>query len=324
MAFFVWKHGWWRKSNMRNLTFPVKISIIQGAGLSEDKSANLKRILAEIDQVSQHRPDFIVFSEMATTPYFIFGARSRAYLEWAEPIPGPATQAVGERARHHHCTIVLPVFERGSDGNYYNSAVVIGPDGDMIEGVLHDGRRVNRYAKAHLGKTVYPSYVGDENIYLTPGPGLAVFDTPKAKIGILICFDRHFPEAWRTLTLMGAEIIFLPLAAVSYPIGKNRPVTIEDQFEKVLCTRALDNLVYVIACNKAGPEKVGDNKLVYFGRSCIIDPTGIPRERLPANEPAMITASIDLNELTEARKTFLFYEIRRPTCYLPITEGRSL
>lgn len=298
---------------------PVRISLIQGKGLGEDKKENLKKALEDIEQAARAtRPDFIVLNEISTAPYFVFAPKKEEYYEWAEPIPGPSTEAVGEKAKKFGCTIIFPIFHRKEEEKegYYNSAAVIGPDGKIISGTLPDGRKVNYYSKVHLAKTVYPRFLGDENIFFKPGFGFPVFETPKAKIGVLICYDRRFPEGWRTLALKGAEIIFVPLAAVAYKVAKDKAVTVEEQFESELRQRALDNLVYAVACNKGGPETVGGKESLYFGRSCVIDPTGVIVDRAAANEPGVLNVTIDMEDLTEARKTFLFYEARKPQYYL--------
>lgn len=303
---------------------PIRLSLIQGGGLCEDKKENLKKVLESIEKVAQeNRPDFILLNELSMTPYFVFAPKKEEYYEWAEPIPGPSTDAVGEKAKKYGCTIIFPIFQRKEEEKegYYNSAAVIGPDGKIISGTLPDGRKANHYAKVHLAKTVYPRFLGDENVFFKPGFGFPVFETPKAKIGLLICYDRRFPEAWRTLALKGAEIIFIPLAAVAYKVGKEKAVTIEEQFESELRQRALDNLVYAVACNKGGPETVGGKESLYFGRSCVIDPTGVAVDRAPANEPGILNVTIDMEELTEARKTFLYYDARKPQFYLPVTQG---
>jgi beta-ureidopropionase len=293
--------------------------------MSEDREENVRGVLGAIERVARdEKPDFILLNEACTTPYFPLGPRKRSYLEWAEPIPGSITDRVGELAKKYQTCVILPIVERrgGKDAGYYNSCVVIGPDGNIIPGRLPYGRGVTCYSKVHLGKTVYPKYVGDETIYFKSGPGFPVFDTPKARIGVMICYDRRFPESWRVLGLSGAQIVFVPTATVGYAIGKAKKGTAEDLFEPELRTHAYQNLLFVVACNKGGRERIGNNEVLYFGRSCIIGPTGMTLKRAPANRPSTITQEVNLRDLKEARKTFLFYEARKPRCYQKITHQR--
>jgi len=291
--------------------------------MSGDKEDNVRRVLAAINRVARReKPDFILFNETCTTPYFPMGPRNDSYLRLAEPIPGPTTDRVGELARKHQTCVILPMLERrsGKEAGYYNSAAVIGPDGRIIPGRIPGAGQMNCYSKVHLGKTVHPSYFGDETIYFKSGPGFPVFDTPKARIGVLICYDRRFPESWRVLGLSGAQIVFLPVAAVAYPVAKGGKATAQDLFEPELRTCAYQNLLFAAACNKGGTEWLRNKEILYFGRSCIINPMGITLRRAPSNRPSTITQEVNLKELEEARKIFLFYEAREPSCYRPIIE----
>jgi len=299
----------------------VKIALVQQGGMSSDKEDNVRRVLAAINRVARReKPDFILLNETCTIPYFPMGPRNNSYLRLAEPIPGPTTDRVGELARKHQTCVILPMLERrsGKEAGYYNSAAVIGPDGRIIPGRLPGGGQVNCYSKVHLGKTVYPRYFGDETIYFKTGPGFPVFDTPKARIGILICYDRRFFESWRVLGLSGAQIVFLPVAAVAYPVAKGKKATAQDLFEPELRTGAYQNLLFVAACNKGGMERLGNREILYFGQSCIINPMGIVLRRGPSKRPSTITQEVNLEEMKEARKTFLFYEARKPACYQAI------
>jgi len=294
---------------------PVKISLIQRGPAEEDKEKTLRDLLDQFRQVlEKERPDFIMPIELCTTPYFPAVSDER-YFAWAEPIPGRTTELFAETARQYETCIILPIFEKGPlEGIYYNSAVVLGRDGNMIQGRTADGAPTYRYVKTHIPKlTGAKGYIIDETYYFTPGDGFPVFDTPKARIGILICHDRRYPEAWRELVLQGAEIVFVP---VDSPIlGVKKGATFEDMFVAELRTRALENCVWVCATNQGGIEKVQDRKNEFFGRSCIINPTGKVVKLAPASQPAVISATINLGEVEIARRFMNTFNRRRPELY---------
>jgi len=301
--------------NIKNQERLVKITLIQRGPAEENKEKTLNDLLTQFDQVlEKDRPDFIMPIELCTTPYFPAVSDER-YFDWAEPIPGPTTELFAEKARKYETCIILPIFEKGPlEGIYYNSAVVLGPDGNILPGNMADGTRTNRYVKTHIPKLMgAKGYIVDETFYFTPGAGFPVFDTPKARIGILICHDRRFPEAWREIVLQGAEIVFVP---VDSPIlGVQKGATFEDMFVAELRTRALENCVWVCATNQGGIEKVQDKQNEFYGRSCIIDPTGKVVNLAPASKPAVISANINLEELNKARRFLNTFNRRRPELY---------
>ena len=128
---------------------PVSVALIQCGSATESKEENLKSNLRLLDKAAQKNPDFICFSELSTTPYFPMSEYDNEYFEWAEPIPGPTTSVLAEKARQHQCYIIAPFFEK-TELEYYNSAVVLGPDGDIVQGKLPGGRVVGCYRKNHI------------------------------------------------------------------------------------------------------------------------------------------------------------------------------
>ena len=157
--------------------------------------------------------------ELFNTMYFCVETQPE-YFDWAEPVPGPTTERMGALARELGIVLIAPMFERAPDGRYFNTAAVLGPDGRMI----------GKYRKSSIpfmdaAQSSEPR--GNEKFYFTPGDlGFPTFDTPFARIGILICYDRHFPEAARVLGLGGAEILFVPTATTAHdpiPLGRGAP-----------------------------------------------------------------------------------------------------
>lgn len=287
----------------------LKVVCIQGGPNTKSKEENLNRAIKLLDKASKERPDFVTFSELFNTPYFCVGRYKERFFDWAEPIPGPTTELLGKKAELYGCNIIAPLFEKGIvEGEYYNSAVVIGADGNLIEGALLDGRAVTCYRKNHI--PFVPSIDLNEKPYFKPGPGFSVFRTDRADIGILICYDRLFLEGWRALALQGAQIVFLVSAVPGWwgPTG--------DKFTFPQRSMALQNQLFIVACNKGGREVVNKVETLFFGKSCVVDPFGEIIIQAPENEgPSIISATLDLKAISKARKTLQIYLDRRPDIY---------
>jgi N-carbamoylputrescine amidase len=196
---------------------------------------------------------------------------------------------------------------------------VIGPDGGLIEGEMPDGTRVHRFAKVHLAQT--PRTGVDETFFFQGGPGFPLFSTPKAKVGVLVCYDRRFPEGWRALALQGAEVVFMVADVPAW--APSSEATAEEMFLIELRTRALENLFFVVAANKVGVEAVGDKKTRFFGRSCVLGPTGAVLAEASSSEPALLQVSIDLEEVKRARTTLPYFTGRKPEAYEILTRPLS-
>lgn len=288
----------------------VVISLIQADGHSTDNEVNKKNNLERIDQAAKEKPDFIVFDELSTTPYFCAAKKNVEYFKWAETIPGPYIERVGQKARKYGCCIIVPVFEKFSD-KYFNSAAVVGPDGNLIQGRLPDGSSVHRYAKVHVPVLYMKELPINEKNYFSPGPGFPVFKTPKATIGLAICYDRRFPEACRTLTLQGAEIVFLPTDAPFHPMQSDEVYYSETR------AAASQNHVFFVSCNQVGPETFEGTTTNYIGRSCVVGPDGLLVDQ-PASpdKPAILTVKIDLSKIAESEDRLRLLHDRRPETYL--------
>jgi N-carbamoylputrescine amidase len=297
----------------------IKIAALQCGPSTEDKKLNLKKDLELLDKAAEERPDFVIFSEASLFPNFWCAPHDNKYFNWAEPVPGPTTSLIAERARGYGSYILIPLYEKGKiEGEYYNSVAVVGPEGDLIYGTLPGGREVPCYRKNHIPSLLMEQekIFADEKYYFRPGPGFPVFKTKQGNIGILICYDRTFSEAWRVLALQGAEIIFVPLASAGWR---------EEGFIFELRTRALENAVFVVACSKGGKERFEGKEIPFFGNSCIINPFGDIMAQGPAGEgPAIITALIDLAQVSQARKQLPIFRDRRPEIYGPILRDLSL
>lgn len=260
------------------------------------------------------RPDLVVLPELFANPFWCVGLADPGYLAWAEGLDGPVVTAMRALARELGAVVVAPFFERGAlDGEYYNSAAVIGRDGELVAGRLPDGRTVRTYRKHAISSFRWDQQVNDEKFYFRPGDGLPVFDTEVGRLGVLICYDRWFPEAWRVLALAGAEVVCVPNASLG---------DVSDLFLPSMRTCAAQNLVFVVATNRAGEEEVEGRKARYYGLSCVVGPRGELLAAAPEAEPDQLAAAtIDLDAVRQARTRQTMYRDRRPELYGPLVEG---
>ncbi|MBW1962619.1 MAG: hypothetical protein JRJ04_14345 [Deltaproteobacteria bacterium] len=291
----------------------VKVSTIQCGAASMDKKTNIERNLQWVDRAAVYEPDFILLSELSTTPYFC-GDYKMEYFDWAEPVPGETTQRFGEKAKAIGAHIILPLFEKTAEKQFYNSAVLIGPDGEIIPGILPDGSQVPAYRKVHIPASVdFETNIlrSNEKFYFSPGPGFPVFNTTLGVVGILICWDKRFFEAWRLLALQGAEIIFNPIATW----GRWR----EETFGIELRIMAMNNQLAVVGVGKAGTESLDYNR-DFKGGSFIVDPWGNVIASSEAEEGKITQAEIDLGEIEKARASTPMYRDRRPELYELLTK----
>lgn len=293
----------------------VRIASIQQGPREEDLDANVADLLKSIDEAASGGADFIVATELSLTPYFCFEKGGPEYRKWAIPLESEIVGSIAAKAREHSTTIVFPFFRRDNAGRqFFNSAVVIGPDGKMVPSELPGGKQVQCYDKVHLPKVHTETLNIDETPHFEPGRGFPVFATKKARIGILICYDRRFAEAWRTLALSGAEIVFLSGCIPAWELAAASSSA--EMFVAELRTRAMENGIGLVACNRAGFEELGSRRSLFFGESCVIGPAGTVIARGLANAPCIVRATIDLGELDEMRKRLPLLKDRRPDLYL--------
>jgi predicted amidohydrolase len=283
---------------------------VQTGPAADDVACTVEQAFALAEE-SGREPDLIVFPELFSRPFWCVGTHDPAHFEWAEDVDGQTVTAAARLAKAMSSTVVAPFFERGAvAGEFYNSAAVVGPDGALIQGTLPDGSTVETYRKNAISSYRWGEAINDEKFYFRPGPGFAVFDSPKARIGILICLDRWFPEAWRVLALAGAEVVCVVNASAG-------PVS--DLFQASMRTCAAQNVVSAIAVNKAGSETYRGTRTDYYGQSCIIDPYGTIVAGA-AGEPVALSATLDLSQRLSARQERTMYRDRRPELYSSITD----
>ncbi|HVQ77938.1 MAG TPA: nitrilase-related carbon-nitrogen hydrolase [Candidatus Binatia bacterium] len=268
-----------------------------------DRAVNVDKAIRLVRQAAARGARIICLPELFSTMYFCV-ERRREYFEWAEPIPGPTVERMAEVARDTGTVIICPIFERTPDGAFYNAAAVIGPD----------GRVLGTYRKASIpfmdrARSAEPR--GDEKFFFAPGDlGFPTFDTPFARIGILICYDRHFPEAARVLGLGGAQIVFVPT---------NTTRMARYLWDVELRAHAIANVYYVCGVNKVGVD-VGGSARDHHGDSLICNPRGEILAQASATQDDIVMADVDLSVIPELAGLWGYYRDRRPDLYGPVAE----
>ena len=237
------------------------------------------------------------FQELFYGPYFC-QVQDPKFYAYAEGIPdGPIVERFQRLAREHGIVLVLPMYEEEQPGVLYNTAAVIDADGSYL----------GKYRKTHI-----PQVRGFwEKFYFRPGnSGWPVFDTAVGKVGVYICYDRHFPEGWRALGLEGAEIVFNPSATSRGLSGYLW------QLEQPAA--AVANEYFVGAINRVGVEELGDND--FYGTSYFVDPEArFVGEVASDKETELVVRDLDTAKLREVRDRWQFYRDRAPGAYSPLT-----
>jgi N-carbamoylputrescine amidase len=239
------------------------------------------------------------FQELFYGPYFC-QVQETEFYDYAEAVPGgPTTQRFMALAAELGMVMVLPVYEQEQAGILYNTAAVIDADGTYL----------GKYRKHHI-----PQVKGFwEKFYFRPGnSGYPVFDTAVGKVGVYICYDRHFPEGWRALGLHGAEIVFNPSATSR---GLSAYLWKLEQ-----TSAAAANMYFVAAINRVGVEDLGDND--FYGTSYFADPRGqFVGDPASDTDEELVVRDLDLDLIAEVRNQWAFYRDRRPDSYGPLVEG---
>jgi beta-ureidopropionase len=275
-------------------------AVITEGSIDEIKQANIAKHLEMIDEASQKGVKILCLQEIFALPYFCAEQHPRWY-EAAERVPeGPTVKLMADVARKHNMVLIVPVYEEEIAGVYYNTAAVIDAD----------GRFLGKYRKSHIPQ-VAPGFW--EKFYFRPGNlGYEVFETRYARVGVYICYDRHFPEGARMLGLNGAEIVFNPSATVA---GLSEYLWKLEQ-----PAHAVANGYFIGAINRVGneaPWNIGE----FYGQSYFCDPRGQILAEGPRDKDALVVAELDLDMIREVRNTWQFFRDRRPETYRPLVES---
>ena len=271
-----------------------------------DAQGNVRRAERLVREAAHRGAQIICLKELFNAPYFCQSQQSDRF-NFAEPIPGPTTEAMQAIARELAVVLVVPVFERQTAGIYRNSAAIIDADGSLL-GV---------YRKMHIPDD--PLF--HEKYYFTPGEatGFKVWKTRYATIGVLICWDQWFPEAARIASLMGAQVLFYPTAIGWHPAERDEWGQAQvDAWRTIQRAHAIANGVYVASPNRIGHEdEPGTNGITFFGHSFIADPFGRYVAEAGQDE-AIVMAPCDPALIETVRRNWPFLRDRRVDAYGPI------
>ena len=282
----------------------IKAGLIQAhnqaaadAPIEQIKKANIDHQMKFVEEAARQGVQMLFFQDIFTTPYFCAEQTTRWY-EAVEKVPdGPTVKLMQDVAKQFGMVIVVPIYEEEISGIYYNTAAVIDADGKYL----------GKYRKTHIPH-VAPGFW--EKFYFRPGNlGYPCFDTAFARIGVYICYDRHFPEGARCLGLNGAEIIFNPSATVA---GLSEYLWKLEQ-----PAHAVANGYFVGAINRVGTEapwNIGE----FYGQSYFCDPRGQMLAVGSRDQDELVIADLDMDKIREVRNTWQFFRDRRPDLYGPI------
>jgi N-carbamoylputrescine amidase len=282
----------------------VRCSIIQASNavpatepLAVQKQAMVEKHLGLIRKAAGEGAQIVCLQEIFNGPYFC-AEQSVKWYENTEAVPsGPTVTLMQALAKELRIAMVVPVYEVEQEGIFYNTAAVI----------QNDGTYLGKYRKTHIPH-VAPGFW--EKFYFRPGNlGYPVFDLGFAKIGVYICYDRHFPEGARCLGLNGAEIVFNPSATVA---GLSEYLWKLEQ-----PAHAAANGYFIAAINRVGTEppwNIGE----FYGSSYFADPRGQIIAQASRDKDEVLTVDLNLDEIAEVRRTWQFYRDRRPDLYGPL------
>jgi len=268
------------------------------ASISALKEEMIARHLPLIEEAARRGTQILCLQELFYGPYFPAEQKTRWY-ELTEKVPeGPTTQKMMELARKHKMVMVVPVYEEEMTGVYYNTAAVIDADGSYL----------GKYRKTHIPHCL-PGFW--EKFYFRPGNlGYPTFQTKYARVGVYICYDRHFPEGARALGLAGAEVVFMPSATTA---GHSEYLWKLEQ-----PAHAVANGYFVGTNNRVGHEKPWDIG-EFYGQSYFCDPRGNILAQASRDKDELVTAECDLAMIQQVRDQWQFYRDRRPELYGPLT-----
>jgi N-carbamoylputrescine amidase len=265
--------------------------------LEHQAKAMIDKHVAMIEQAASRGVQILCLQELFYGPYFCAEQDARWY-KFTEPVPeGSTVKLMQDLARRLHMVLIVPVYEVEVTGVYFNTAAVIDAD----------GRYLGKYRKTHIPHC-WPGFW--EKFYFTPGNlGYPVFDTAVGKVGVYICYDRHFPEGARALGLAGAEIVFIPSATVA---GLSEYLWRLEQ-----PAHAVANGYFIGTNNRVGreaPWNIGE----FYGSSYFCDPRGQVLTQGSRDQDEVVIADLNLDLIHEVRATWQFYRDRRPDAYGPL------
>ena len=269
---------------------------------------NLARAIDKIREAAARGAQIISLHELFRSEYFC-RTEDADLFNLAEPVPGPATDALAKIAKENKVVLVVSLFERRAAGVYHNTCAVLDADGSFL----------GKYRKMHIPDD--PLYY--EKFYFTPGDlGFPNFDTAYGRIGIQICWDQWYPEGSRLTALKGAQVVFYPTSIGWHPREKAEFGAAQlDAWRTIQRAHAIANGVYVAVVNRVGfegqPDK-GDPGLEFWGNSFVADPFGRILKEASNDKEEILVVECDPAQSEDTRRNWPFLRDRRIDAYQPI------
>ena len=276
----------------------MKIALVQQSA-APDRSHNLERALDAMGRAAAEGAELVAFPELAIDRFFPQRPDDPDAADLAEPIPGPTADRIAARAAELGLVTVFNQYERGPDGRCYDSTPVFDADGSLlgVTRMMH----ITEYACFH-----------EQHYYAKGDTDARVYDTAVGRVGVAICYDRHYPEYMRRLGELGAHLAVIPQAG---SVGEWP----EGLFEAEVRVAAFQNGYFAALCNRVGAEP----RLTFAGESFVVDPEGVVLARAPALEETILCAEVDLARCATSTARRLFWRDRRPGLYARWAEASA-
>ena len=290
--------------NERPKNMKVKIGASQFSCIKDNVKENINKSLDLASKAASQKVNVFLLQELFQTQYFCSTQNSK-FFDLAITFPdNEIFEVFSNFCKHHEIVIPISFFERYGQ-NYFNSLVLIDSKGKLSD----------IYRKSHIPDG--PGY--NEKFYFTPGnTGFKVFDTKYGKIGCGICWDQWFPESARSMTLLGADMIFYPTAIGSEPQDPN--LNSKKHWENVMIGHSAANQIPIIASNRIGEEIEDDVKINFYGGSFITDHLGNIQSQMDSDTEGVISYEINVDEIRKFRQSWGNFRDRRPDLYKKICD----
>ena len=267
----------------------MRIALIQQTA-SEDNESNIVKGLKNIDKAAEMGAELAVFAELAFTRFYPQYRANKNLSELAEPVPGPTTKKFMDKAKEHNMVIVINLFEI-EKGHTYDSSPVIDSDGSLL----------GTTRMVHIAD--YECFY-EKSYYEEGNHGAQVYNTAVGKVGVAICYDRHYPEFMRALGIKGAEVVVIPQAGTigEWPDGL---------YEAELQVASFHNGYFCALANRVGKE----DQMEFAGQSVITNPEGRVIAQSPLGIDDILIHNLDLSEVEKSNARTMFFRDRRPDIY---------
>ena len=273
----------------------ITVGLVQMA-CSPEADKNLTSAIESICAAAKKGAQIICLPELFLTQYFCQTEDTQNF-SLAEPLPGPTSETLSKLAKELEIVLVVPLFEKRTQGIYHNTAIVIDADGSVA----------GTYRKMHIPDD--PCFF--EKFYFTPGDtGFKCFPTRYGRVGVLICWDQWFPEAARLTSLSGAQFLFYPTAIGYQDEDAKESIQQITAWETIQKSHAISNGVFLGSVNRVARE----NALTFWGRSFICNPFGKVIGQAE-NKPQTVIAQCSLPEIESVRQNWPFLRDRRVDAY---------